>query len=146
MIAIGFTLTLLILVIVEYVTRYDKCLAHCHRLNKDQLAKLNLIKIDEYHDRTTRVYVYQFKDVEFVVHRERFRIQNKDIGIYVHKNARFVCKYQALSKNFKTGFYQAYLQIKYPRTFGKIVIYRSMSTKVSTYLEEFMKQEKLLEI
>lgn len=131
------------IVIIEYVSRYDKFLYKLHRLNSSKQTLLGFELVQKRKEKFDTWYAYKYQNIEVQVHKKRYVYFNSNKSILLYKNKQFVCSYNDLSKKRKMELYNNYLYCKYP--FLKYFkLYTSKNCRVNKNLENTLKNNNLL--
>jgi hypothetical protein len=144
MIYVVFILVISFVIIAEYKSKYQTFLYKCDRLRYNQLQEMGLTKTVDRKDKFYHYITYKYRKVEFRVKKRRYTFFNRESGLTICKGEKVICKYNRLPKRFKTEFYLKYLEVRYPRTFSRLINYKSLSEKASQKYLAFFKKEKLI--
>lgn len=142
MIIIFFIITVCIVIIFEYHSHCNLLPFRLYKLDENKLYKLGFKCISKNKAKLSITATYQYKSILLKVYKQRYTPLNVIGSSEIYKKHKKICNYSQLPKSFRTGLYTRYLQIQYPRTWSKLIHYKS-SNQNSKY-KQFCTKEKLL--
>lgn len=142
MIIIFFIITVCIVIIFEYHSHCNLLPYRFYKLDEATLKALGFECISKSKTKLSYLATYQYKKILLKVDRQRFTPLNVVGSAEIYEQNKKICNYSQLSKSFRTSLYAKYIQIKYPKTWAKIIKYKS-NNQNTKYLD-FCKKEKLL--
>lgn len=142
MVIIFFIITICTVIIFEYHSHCNLLPFRFYKLDENKLNELGFKCISKNKTKLSYIATYQYKKISLKVYRQRFTPLNIIGTAEIYKDNKKICNYSQLPKSFRTSLYATYIQIKYPKTWAKII--KCKSNNQNTKYINFCKKEKLL--